>query len=102
MIDIVKNIEAIRKDRGLTQAQVGALLGMSQQSYSQYMNKNTDLPFSKIVRFAEIYNISIVNLIMYPKKYVEEGTCAPICEECKKKDEIIENLNEYIKLLKSK
>lgn len=102
MIEIVKNIESIRNELGITQKEMGKKLGMSQQSYSQYMNVNTDLPLSLIEKIAKVYNMEIVNLIMYPQKYVPEGETDPVCDECRKKQETIDNLNELLRIYKSK
>lgn len=102
MIEICKNIEEIRQKNGISQKEMGEKLGLSQQSYSQYMCKNSDLAISMIEKIAKIYNMSIVDLLTYPVKYVPEGSSKPVCEECKQKDEIIANLNDYIKTLKQK
>lgn len=102
MIEICKNIEKIRQERGISQTEMGKKLGMSQQSYSQYMCVNSDLAISMIDQIAKVYNMSIVDLLTYPVHYVPEGSEKPVCEECKQKDEIIANLNDYIKTLKKK
>lgn len=101
MIEICKKIEEIRNEKNMTQKRMGELLGnMSQQSYSQYI-QGSDMTIGMVERIAKIYNMSIVDILTYPEKYVPEGSSTPDCEECKKKDEIIENLNAYIRMLKS-
>ena len=61
------------------------------------------MPFSRISQIADILGVSVVDIVTYPDKYVPEDQMAtPACEECQKKDEIIENLNLLIKQLKQK
>lgn len=103
MIDIIANIEAIRQEKGIKQSEMGKRLGTTQSGYSNFVNRNTDMPFSRISQIADILGVSVVDIVTYPDKYVPEDQMAtPTCEECQKKDEIIENLNLLIKQLKQK
>lgn len=102
MIDIQENIKAILAERGILQKQVAARLGITDQAYSNWFTRKADLSFGQIQRICEAAGISVVDVVTYPEKYVPEGQGAPVCEECKKKDEIIDNLNLLIKQLKQK
>ncbi len=102
MIDIIKNIEEIRSKKGIKQAEIGRELGTSQSGYSNYVNRNTDMPFSRLSHIADVLGVSVVDIITWPIKYVPSDMVAPECEECKKKDEIIDNLNELIREYKQK
>ena len=99
MESITKNIEAIRKEKGVKQAVIADLLGVTQSAYSQYMNRNKDIKYLKLVEIANKLEVSVIDVITYPIKYVPETAH---CEDCRKKDETIENLNEYIKLITNK
>ncbi|MDD6747168.1 MAG: helix-turn-helix transcriptional regulator [Paludibacteraceae bacterium] len=101
MIDIQKNIRAILADRGIMQKQVALKLGMTDQALSNWFTRKTDLTFTQIQRICEVTGVELVDVVTYPKKYVpEDQATAPVCEECRKKDEIIDNLNLLIKQLK--
>lgn len=103
MIDIQKNIRAILAERGIMQKQVALKLGMTDQALSNWFTRKTDLTFTQVQRICEVSGIELVDVVTYPVKYVpEDQAVAPACEECRKKDEIIENLNLLIKQLKTK
>lgn len=102
MIDIQKNIRAILADRGIMQKQVALKLGMTDQALSNWFTRKTDLTFTQIQRICEVTGVELVDVVTYPEKYVPENQAKPDCEECKKKDEIIDNLNLLIRQLKQK
>lgn len=101
MKTIQEQIEQIRKDKGLKQSYVANKLGISQSTYSQYFTRNTDIRFSLVSQICDILGVSIVDAITYPIKYVQLDEVPKVCAECKKKDLIIENLNNYIEILKN-
>ena len=100
MIDIQKNISAILKNKGILRKSVAKELGITEAGLSNWFTRKSDLSFSQISRICEVAGISIVDAITYPEKYVPEGLENPSCEECKRKDEIIDNLNELLRLYK--
>lgn len=98
MEKILENIEKIRKDRGIKQETLATLLGIKQATYSQYLNRNDGIKYSRVEEIAEKFGMSVIDIITYPEKWgpiPEEG-----CPECRKKDIMIQNLNEYIEILK--
>jgi len=99
MEDILKNIEAIRKEKGIKQAVIAEMLGVGQSAYSNYVNRNNDIPYSRLSQIANILQVSTVDIITHPVKYVPE---TDKCSSCKEKDLIIKNLNEYMEILKEK
>jgi len=103
MIDIIKNIEEIRQEKGIKQSEMGKKLGTTQSGYSNFVNRNTDMPFSRITLIADILGVSVVDIVTWPAKYVpEDQASVPECEKCKEKDEIIANLNELLAVYKAK
>ena len=102
MINIIKNIEEIRQSKGIKQAEMGEKLGTTQSGYSNFVNRNIDMPFSRISQIADILGVSVVDIVTWPEHYVPESEATPSCSECKKKDEIIDNLNELLAVYKQK
>ena len=102
MIDIIKNIEEIRQEKGIKQSEMGQKLGTTQSGYSNFVNRNSDMPFSRITQIADILGVSVVDIVTWPDKYVPADSVAPECEKCKEKDEIIANLNELLSVYKQK
>lgn len=68
-------IRDLRIDRGLTQAQVAAVLHVSQNTYSQYEIGTSRYPLDVVVQLAEYYGVSVDYLVgltdeptPYPRK----------------------------------
>lgn len=102
MNTIQENVESIIKKNKLLKKQVAHDLGMTPQAFSNWLHRKDDWKLSEISQICEVIKVSIVDLLMYPEKWVREDEVAPECEECKKKDEIIDNLNELIREYKQK
>ena len=96
---IFRNIEAIRKEKGIKQIVIAELMGVTQSAYSNYVNRNDDISFSRLTQIANIFKMSVIDVITYPEKYVPETT---YCEECKNLKLEVRQLSEYIEILKGK
>jgi transcriptional regulator with XRE-family HTH domain len=96
---ILENIESIRKEKGVKQAVIAEALGVKQPAYSNYITRSDDIYYNRLSQIANVLGISVVDIITYPEKYVSETES---CEKCREKDDIIKNLNEYIKVLTKK
>lgn len=101
MNTIQENIELIRKEKGLKQSYIAERLGVGQSAYSNYIQRNSDIKFGLLSHICDIIGCSVVDVITYPEKYVPISEVNKECENCKQKDLIIENLNNYIQILKS-
>ncbi len=99
MEKILENIEIIRKEKGIKQEVLAEILGVKQPAYSNYINRESDITWSRLLQISNAFGMDVIDVITYPIKY---GPIAQQCENCKEKDKIIQNLNEYIDLLKSK
>lgn len=99
-MDIMKNIESLRKEKGVNQSILASALGMTQGAYSQRVNNGNSNGFEFILEVTNKLGISIIDAIAYPDKLVPIETKKDGCVKCKEKDDIIKNLNDYIKLLK--
>ena len=70
-----ENIRSLRIDNGLTQKQVAQMLGISQNTYSQYEVGILNYPVDAIVKLADYYGVSTDYLLgrtnvkdPYPKR----------------------------------
>ena len=70
-----ENIRKLRTDRGFTQKQIAELLGVSQNTYSQYEIGVLNYPVDALVKLAEFYVVSVDYLLgrtdikePYPRK----------------------------------
>lgn len=99
MEKILENIEAIRKQKGIKQEVIAEALGIGQSAYSNYINRESDITWSRLLQICNILEVDVIDVIKYPIPY------APMveqCQGCKEKDKIIQNLNEYIEILKKR
>ena len=99
MNSIFENIEGIRKEKRVNQDVLAERLGITQGTYSGYLTQNKTIRYDLLLEIANKLNVSIIDIITYPEKYVPENEQ---CEKCKEKDLIIKNLLEHIEFLKSK
>lgn len=70
-----ENIRNLRIDNGYTQKQIAELLGISQNTYSQYEIGVLNYPIDALIKLADFYDVSIDYLLgrtatkkPYPKK----------------------------------
>ncbi|MBR5354551.1 MAG: helix-turn-helix transcriptional regulator [Alphaproteobacteria bacterium] len=99
MIEIQRNIEEIRKKKGIKQATIADVLGVGQSAYSNYISRNSDIKFSLLEKIAEILQVPVIDIITYPEVYVKGQKK---CEGCEERDKTIQNLNKYIEILEKK
>ena len=102
MIDVSKNIEAIRLQKGVKQSELGKKLGVKQAAYSHWINRCPDMPLGRLYNIADALGVSVLDIITWPEHYVPENSVMPECEECKRKQETIDNLNLLIGVLNNK
>ena len=58
-----ENIRSLRVDAGLTQKQIAAQLGISQNTYSQYEIGVLKYPVDVLIKLADLYNVSLDYLV---------------------------------------
>lgn len=102
MIDVKKNLKQILEERGIMQKQVALALGISDQAISNWFNGTEDVKLRKITQICEAAGVSVIDVLTYPVKYVPESQAKPDCEECIKKQKIIDNLTELLDIYKAK
>lgn len=54
-----ERIKAIREDTDKTQAEIASVIGTTYQYYSTYESGKRELPFSRAIKLAKFYNISL-------------------------------------------
>jgi len=58
-----ENIRALREDRDLTQTELAHVLGVAQNTYSQYETGKIEWTASALLRLAEFYQVSVDYLL---------------------------------------
>ena len=71
---LIELLRDLREDKDLSQRQVAAMLGISQQQYSQYETGVNELPLRHLVRLAAFYDVSADYLLGRTEK--EESASA--------------------------
>jgi len=99
MREVFKNIEEIRREKGIKQTVIAELMGVTQSAYSNYVNRNEDITLSRLTQIANIFRMSVIDILTYPIKYAPE---TENCEDCRQFKVEIKHLTEYIEVLKSK
>lgn len=99
MENILENIEAIRKEKGIKQAVLAEILGVKQPAYSNYISRESDISWSRLLQISNAFGMEVIDVITWPVKY---SPTVEQCENCKEKDKIIQNLNDYIEVLKKR
>lgn len=99
MEKILETIETIRKEKRIKQAVLAEILGIKQSAYSNYIRRESDITWSRLLQISNAFDMEVIDIITYPMKYVP---LTDPCESCKEKDKIIQNLNEYIEVLKKR
>jgi transcriptional regulator with XRE-family HTH domain len=58
-----QRIRALREDKGLTQVQMGEVLGCSQRVYSNYERGDIDIPTATLILIADFHGVSVDYLL---------------------------------------
>ena len=101
MIEILKNIEAIRKEKRIKQEVMAEKLGIKQSSYSSFITRANDITYNRLLQISNIFGVSVLDIITWPEHYVPEALEKP-CKSLEEKDLTIMHLNKYIEELEKK
>jgi len=71
--DVVRNFRLIRESKGLSQEMVAEKMHKTQSSYARIERGATKIDLDTLFMFAKVMDMSVVDVIVYPKKMVEEG-----------------------------
>lgn len=98
MDSIGDNIKLKLREEGFKLEYIAKQLGITQSSLSQRLDNGDQIKYKTILEISKVTNIPVIDFVTYPYQYHRKNDCV----QCKEKDEIIKNLNEYINLLKNK
>lgn len=62
------NIEKERESRGISKEELAKVLNISLKTYYNWINGKTDIPSSKLIDMAEMFNVSIDYLLGIKQK----------------------------------
>ena len=71
--DIVRNLRLIRESKGLSQEVVAEKMCKTQSSYARIERGATKIDLETLFAFAKVMGMSVIDVISYPKKMIEEG-----------------------------
>ena len=71
--EIISKIRKIMRDRNLTQAAAAEYMGTSESQFSKILNGNVRLSLLQLENFARNLSMREIDVITYPKVYVEKG-----------------------------
>ena len=63
MEKILENIEAIRKQKGIKQEVIADALGIGQSAYSNYINRESDITWSRLLQICNILEVDVIDVI---------------------------------------
>jgi transcriptional regulator with XRE-family HTH domain len=93
---ILSNMLEIREKNNMSQKEMSLKLGHSSSAYYNMIETGKrGLDIEVLFQIATIFKMSVTDLITYPDTLGK----VEVCENCLKKDKIIDNLNKYIELL---
>lgn len=73
MKDILKNIRLIRESKGFSQEQIAEMMKITQSQYARFERGATKTDLETLYEFSLVVGMSLIDIISYPKKYVEIG-----------------------------
>jgi len=68
MKKISETLKELRKKNGKTQLEIGELLNITDSAYSKIETGNADINLSKLEIISNLYNMSVIELLAYPKE----------------------------------
>ncbi|MDR1222441.1 MAG: helix-turn-helix domain-containing protein [Tannerella sp.] len=72
-MNVAKNINLIRKEKGLTQQVIADALNSDNSVVSNIENGKRELKVSELEIIAKALGVSVIDLITYPDVYVRQG-----------------------------
>lgn len=70
MNDILRNIDAIRRNKGYSQEYLASQIGIKQAGLSLIMSGEGELKYNTLLQIANALQESVIDIIAYPEKYV--------------------------------
>ncbi|MCL3852695.1 helix-turn-helix domain-containing protein [Parabacteroides sp. GYB001] len=70
MNDILRNIDAIRRNKGYSQEYLASQIGIKQAGFSLIMSGERELKYNTLLQIANALQESVIDIIAYHEKYV--------------------------------
>ena len=70
MNDILRNIDAIRRNKGYSPEYLASQIGIKQAGLSLIMSGERELKYNTLLQIANALQESVIDIIAYPEKYV--------------------------------
>ena len=86
--NIITNIVKIRHNKYIKQAAVAAAIEVDSSTYSKIESVQSGLSIERLANIASFFNMSLIDVITYPKKYVSIDDL-PAEERKKKKPTVL-------------
>ncbi len=68
---VIRNIIQIRNSQGLTKRSMAETLNINEASYGRIESGKIALSYSQLAKIASIFQMSVIDIISYPDKYVK-------------------------------
>lgn len=68
---VIENIIKIRNSQGITKREIAEFIGINEASYGRIENGSIALSYNRLASIASALHMSVIDVITYPKKYVE-------------------------------
>lgn len=98
---IGENVKKIRKEKGLTQKELGERLGITQSAIGQFENDKTSPTITTISKIANALDVEIDKIMNIPMQYTYEHTYLnqerikiPDINYIKKREQLLSNFNK--------
>ena len=83
MNTILQNIRLIREELNFSQLEMAEKMNLTQSSYARFERGATKTDLSLIYKFCEVTNYTIIDVVTYPRKYVDIDDIKPEQEDNK-------------------
>lgn len=69
--EVITKIIQIRNSQGFTKRRVAELMGINEASYGRIESGKIALSYNDLAKIANIFNMSVIDVITYPDVYVK-------------------------------
>jgi transcriptional regulator with XRE-family HTH domain len=69
-----ENLRIIREKAGYSQEELAEKVNKSQSAYARIEKAITKIDYQLLIDFAKVFNMSVIDLITYPEKWVPIGS----------------------------
>ncbi len=96
MGNILDNIKEIRKGKGYGQEYMALKLEMTQAGYALWEKGDRELTYNNLLKIASILEVDVIDIITYPKKFVDISTISAKQEKVSVTFEVDPQKRDYL------